>query len=87
MELLKAEIEKVTKRLRAVAFTDSVHSFGQADPKPVRDFIISNAIQWECSEKPLDTLLQEKSHRDCRCVSAGTPGSKTFNFFLNFVSF
>ena len=65
---------KVISKLRAIAFTDSVHSILPTDPKPVKDFVTNNAINWECSDKPLDTLLCEKSKLECKCVSAGTPG-------------
>jgi len=71
MSLLQARHSQVLPKLRGVAFTDSVHSVMSSDPKPVRDFICQNAINWVTSDRPLDTLIQPASSRGCCCLSAG----------------
>jgi len=68
MHLLGNRENEVLPRLRAIAFTDSVHSPSARDSKNVRNFLEKNAINFVTSDKPLDAPV---SMRDCRCVSAG----------------
>lgn len=68
MALLNAR-PHILKKLRAIAFTDSVHSAGRRDSKEAMDFLKSNAVNWVRSPKPLDT--PEPSREGTRCVSAG----------------
>lgn len=67
-QLLKAREKELIPRLKAIAFTDSVHWIG--DPPHLQQFINKHAINWIQSEKPLDT--PEKISSDgCPCVSSG----------------
>ncbi len=71
MELLKARQDVVLKRLRGVAFTDAVHSVMPSDPPAVKKFIVNKAINWVTSNKPLDTLLYDKTSTSCTLLSCG----------------
>jgi hypothetical protein len=70
MRLMNERLD-VLKRLRGVAFTDSVHSASPRDAKEVKRFMRSGTVcNWAQSKLPLDTPL---SSSDCRNVSAGHP--------------
>lgn len=72
--LLRERGDEILPKLRAIAFTDSVHSVLSWDPPHVRDAIIKLAQNWIQSDEPLDTpsrLLGSDS--GCPCVSAGHP--------------
>ncbi|EFC37510.1 hypothetical protein NAEGRDRAFT_81892 [Naegleria gruberi] len=72
MELLKERTQECLNRVRAIAFTDSVHSVNSSDPKPVRDFVVANAVNWVTSEKQCDVLVSPKRQgSSCECRSAG----------------
>jgi hypothetical protein len=71
MQLLKARHPEVLKKLRGIAFTDSVHSVSLSDPAAMREFICNHATNWVTSDTPLDTLIQPASRYGCRCLSAG----------------
>mmetsp|Transcript_25475 Transcript_25475/g.35744 ORF Transcript_25475/g.35744 Transcript_25475/m.35744 type:complete len:554 (+) Transcript_25475:1386-3047(+) len=58
-------------RLRALAFTDSVHKFNSHWSKPVKQFLKANSINFEQSKQPLNTKLKAKAGTNN--VSAGTP--------------
>jgi len=63
------------ERLKAIAFTDSVH--GQiAKQGPAAAFMKERCVNWVCSDEPLDTpvapYLGSRAVDDCLCVSAGT---------------
>lgn len=75
---LLEERPEVMDRLRAVAFTDSVHRAPPSAPKPLREFIQSRCKNWVTSEKPLGTPVSmsvdfklPSSMSGCPCVSAG----------------
>jgi len=68
IHLLKNRDEEVLPRLKAIAFTDSVHLIG--DPRHIQTFINENAINWIQSDKPLDTP-EKLSSDGCPCVSSG----------------
>lgn len=60
------------KRLRALAFTDSVHWAGGAASSDVADWLKANAKDWVASKEPLDTPIPEnRENAGCECVSAG----------------
>jgi hypothetical protein len=71
MRLLEARHPEALKRLRGIAFTDSVHSVSSSDPRPVQEFIVKNAINWVTSDRKLDTLERPASRYNCECRSAG----------------
>jgi hypothetical protein len=59
-------------RLRALAFTDSVHWIGSATSTEVVEWVEENAKDWVASKNPLDT--HEASHKQsagCDCYSSG----------------
>lgn len=45
------------KRLRGIAFTDSVHSMHRKDSNEVLEYVKKNCINWVTSTKPLDSNL------------------------------
>jgi hypothetical protein len=64
----------VLTRLRAVAFTDSVHSVPDDASKPVREFMLKHCVNYVKSDEPLDTPIERDAYDNdgCPCVSAGT---------------
>jgi len=73
MQLLKERQDEVLSRLRAIAFTDSVHSVMKRDPPLVKKFISQHAKNWVQSDKPLDTLCSRATPDSCEEVSSGHP--------------
>jgi hypothetical protein len=75
MQLLRSRTADVLGRLRAVAFTDSVHSVSDDESRPVARFIMEHAQNYVTSDEPLDTPIRRDSlmgEKDgCPCVSAG----------------
>lgn len=71
MGLLRSREKQVLSRLKAIAFTDSVHSVSPRDPADVQKFLRKHAINWVQSDKPLDTPMP--TGEGCKCVSAGHP--------------
>jgi hypothetical protein len=61
----------VMKRLRGIAFTDSVHGMSRKDDKQVLDFVSKHCVNWVTSKKPLDSNLGYREQSGCLCVSAG----------------
>lgn len=57
MTLLRQRSAQVLQRLRAVAFTDSVHSLLPADSKPLKTFLQQHGIHFVASALPLDTPI------------------------------
>jgi len=72
MHLLKEREKEVLSRLKAIAFTDSVHWVSPKDPPAVQNFIRKHAINWVGSDEPLDTP-EPKSGDGCPCISSGHP--------------
>jgi len=70
MHLLKEREKEILPKLRAIAFTDSVHWVSPKDPPVVQNFIRKNAINWVQSDKPLDTP-EPKDGDGCPCLSSG----------------
>ena len=70
--MLKEREKQVLAKLKAIAFTDSVHWVSPNDPPAVRKFVIKNAINWMQSDLPLDTPMKQPGE-GCECVSAGHP--------------
>eukprot|EP01119_Soliformovum_irregulare_P009878 TRINITY_DN2378_c1_g1_i2.p1 TRINITY_DN2378_c1_g1~~TRINITY_DN2378_c1_g1_i2.p1 ORF type:complete len:528 (-),score=126.03 TRINITY_DN2378_c1_g1_i2:269-1810(-) len=68
--LLRDRQKDILPRLKAVAFTDSVHSISPKDPAPVRKFLKSHAKNWVMSSEALDTPCHEGGS-GCPCVSSG----------------
>ena len=65
-------VSELRRRLRALAFTDSVHWIGDADSMEVKEWVSENARDWVMSKLPLDA--PEPSRRDgagCDCFSSG----------------
>jgi len=71
MGLLRNREKQVLSKLKAIAFTDSVHSSSPRDPTDVQKFLKKHAVNWVQSDKPLDTPMGEGE--GCKCVSAGHP--------------
>jgi len=69
--LLRYRGEEVLKRLRTIAFTDSVHSVHKKDSSEIRNFLMKNCINWVTSRKPLDTKIEISDVSGCLNVSAG----------------
>lgn len=67
--LLRYREDDVLKRLRAIAFTDSVHSIGKNESQGVKKFIMENSVNWVTSKEKLDTKVGYRE--GCLCVSAG----------------
>lgn len=73
MKLLNERTKALLPRLKAIAFTDSVHSVGPLDGKKVKLFMKSgNVCNWAQSKLPLDTPMPG-AKSDCLNVSAGHP--------------
>lgn len=73
---LLRERPEVMTRLRAIGFTDAVHSVLPSDPPVVRKAITELAQNWVQSDDPLDTPARgykAPSGSGCPCVSAGHP--------------
>eukprot|EP01118_Nematostelium_gracile_P017835 TRINITY_DN7740_c0_g1_i1.p1 TRINITY_DN7740_c0_g1~~TRINITY_DN7740_c0_g1_i1.p1 ORF type:complete len:365 (+),score=109.06 TRINITY_DN7740_c0_g1_i1:70-1164(+) len=62
---------KKPEKLKAIAFTDSVHSQNERWSKRVNDFMLKNTMNWATSTKPLNTKISVKTE-GCPVVSAGT---------------
>lgn len=75
MQLLREREDELMPRLRAIAFTDSVHSVSMRESKRVVDFFTKGDAQnWVQSDAKLDTPIQEQvftGSAGCPCVSAG----------------
>lgn len=75
MQLLRDREDELMPRLRAIAFTDSVHSVSLRESRRVVDFFTQGHAQdWVQSDKPLDTPIREEAFQGsagCPCVSAG----------------
>jgi hypothetical protein len=69
--LLRYREDDVLKRLRGIAFTDSVHSVQRKDSKGVQQFVMDHCVNWVTSKQPLDTKLGVREGSGCLCVSAG----------------
>jgi len=61
--------DKIAKKLRAIAFTDSVHSSNPRWSARIKAFMKTNCKNWAKSDKPLNKEL--KSVGGCPVVSAG----------------
>lgn len=62
----------IQKRLRALAFTDSVHWVGGAANNDVKAWLNANAKDWVASSLPLDAPVpSNRDNAGCECVSAG----------------
>ncbi|KAL6051577.1 Cotranscriptional regulator FAM172A [Balamuthia mandrillaris] len=71
MALLRRRQEEVLPKLRAIAFTDSVHWVHPRDSEEIKAFMKENAVNWVRSKQPLDTPEENEDEDDCPCVSAG----------------
>jgi len=69
MSLLREKGNEILPKLKAIAFTDSVHSESYNDSKSVQNFLKNNARNWVQSNEPLDTPVRQPGQ--CKCVSAG----------------
>lgn len=64
--------EGIMERIKAIAFTDSVHSLShQRANKKLRAWMKKHSRNWLSSELPLDTVIDYEG-ADCELVSAGT---------------
>eukprot|EP01090_Pellita_catalonica_P007577 TRINITY_DN18168_c0_g1_i1.p1 TRINITY_DN18168_c0_g1~~TRINITY_DN18168_c0_g1_i1.p1 ORF type:complete len:450 (-),score=98.85 TRINITY_DN18168_c0_g1_i1:80-1429(-) len=71
MGLLRKREDEALKRLRAIAFTDSVHSVSYRETSRVLEFLKKHAINWVRSDEPLDTKLKAWKGGGCPEISAG----------------
>lgn len=92
VSLIKSRYDQVSARLKAIAFTDSVHYFGPdlgGEAKKAAEFLMDRARNWLTSDKSLNTplLAAERSvvrSSQCPCFSAGTQDhASTNNAALN----
>jgi len=68
----EANMSFLHRKLRALAFTDSVHWIGGANSKAVKEWVMANSRDWVASSAPLDQ--PESSHNTntgCECFSSG----------------
>ncbi|KAI5080661.1 hypothetical protein GOP47_0003844 [Adiantum capillus-veneris] len=72
--LLRLQGEEVLKRLRSVAFTDSVHA-SEVISEAGKEFLARHCVNWASSSEPLDTVLAlprgssaEESDRDTKSL-------------------
>jgi len=67
----------IFQRLRAIAFTDSVHSVSASESPQLKAFMKASCRDYVASTEPLDTPIQPYMDDDdhdsegCECVSAG----------------
>jgi len=74
LHLLKKRTDQILAKLKAVAFTDAVHSVSPNDDIKIKTFLQNNAINWVTSDKPLDTPVNNLwKDSGCTLVSAGHP--------------
>lgn len=73
IELLKNHWKFFKHKVKAIAFTDSVHSCGLSLRKKQRKYLMKTAVDWVTSAQPLDTKIKCPYPRDngCTNVSAG----------------
>ncbi|XP_031566757.1 cotranscriptional regulator FAM172A-like [Actinia tenebrosa] len=66
-------IKEAKERIKAVAFTDSVHSVGHYESSDIKQFFKERTRNWVSSREPLDTPIRSYYKDDtCELVSAGT---------------
>ncbi|XP_031550012.1 cotranscriptional regulator FAM172A-like [Actinia tenebrosa] len=69
-------IKEAKERIKAVAFTDSVHSVGHYESSDIKQFFKERTRNWVSSREPLDTPIRSYYEGDtCELVSAGTTES------------
>lgn len=75
LDALDAQRESaVFSRLKAIAFTDSVHSVSMRESERIKSFFTSGAVvDWVQSDAPLDTPIDDSAnsfnrHVDSRCL-------------------
>eukprot|EP01094_Clydonella_sp_ATCC50884_P023062 TRINITY_DN5431_c0_g2_i3.p1 TRINITY_DN5431_c0_g2~~TRINITY_DN5431_c0_g2_i3.p1 ORF type:complete len:274 (-),score=80.16 TRINITY_DN5431_c0_g2_i3:273-1094(-) len=71
LSLLRHAKESLVPRVRAIAFTDSVHFVGKHEEEHVKRVVSARAVNYVTSDEPLDTLLSESTGAECKRVSAG----------------
>uniref|UniRef100_A0A8C4X1N2 Arb2 domain-containing protein n=1 Tax=Eptatretus burgeri TaxID=7764 RepID=A0A8C4X1N2_EPTBU len=71
LQLVKNNFSSVSRKVAAVAFTDSVHMLPSALPPHIRDWVKKQCVNWMSSHKPLGSELN-CLRDDCLCYSAGT---------------
>ena len=59
------------KRVRCIAFTDSVHSLNYDDESDLKKLLKEHSKNWVTSKEKLDTKLKFSQDQGCFCVSAG----------------
>jgi hypothetical protein len=87
VSLIKARYEQVAARVKAIAFTDSVHQFGSGlngEAKKAADFLMERSRHWITDARALNTeiMAEERSvvrGSQCRCFSAGTTDHASTN--------
>jgi hypothetical protein len=75
MNLLEYRNEAILARVRAIAFTDSVHSsyplpYTNVKKDPTASYLKERCVNWITSNTPLDTEINVPKS-NCPCVSAG----------------
>jgi len=82
MSLFESQLKSAVLRLKAVAFTDSVHHMAnKPSAKDVQVLLRDNSINWQSSSLPLDTVIDEfNEYMGCKCVSAGTTNHPLTNY-------
>lgn len=72
VNLISNRPDEVFSRVRAIAYTDSVHSANKTLKKKGELFLQERACNWVKSKEPLDTLIKKlDSYQGCKLVSAG----------------
>ena len=83
MECLAATPADQLSRVKAIAFTDSVHSVDRATSSDVRALLREKAVSWVSSRAELDKVLEDNaggSSSGCIIKSAGTEDHASTNF-------
>jgi len=73
LHLLRKRTDNILAKLKAVAFTDAVHSVSPNEDTKIKTFLHQNAINWVTSDEPLDTPVNGWMNSGCSLVSAGHP--------------
>ena len=71
--LMEAFKQEFISRVKAIAFTDSVHGVMRHMPREYVEFMAKSACDWVASDKPRDTLVRSvrDAYNGCVNVSAG----------------
>lgn len=90
LELIKKHWSDFNNKVKAIAFTDSVHTFDPRLTQEQNDYLMRTSVNWAKSSEPLNTKIVSPIDNGCVNVSAGhakheftsgTAKPAVFNFF------